>query len=380
MCLKLYFFTVCYYFVSAFSSPLFGQELLRNGGFEELIPCKVCMPYYGFRVRETLKNSWTFFLSDAYNCPETYIWSGSQYDNLICNEEDAWKFKHHCREINLTAHSVIEDKIIVQLCKGDFFQQKLTQKINKGSICQISVVFYFEDKNSENSIFERISFFLSNSFPKPVLTNKLRAAEAKRCNLKLVGEIKFDSLIAHTWYEKSFQFVADADYEYFFGGSPAIEFFEPERDNLRQGYILFDRLSLKLIAAPVSEELKKIALSADSLGGNDIFGVRGRFLRVKGAIFLKNSALPKSVSDLDKTASFLQKNPSQKIRIEGHTDEDGDNHYNLKLSENRANEVKNYLVAKGIKAENIETKGFGSTSPVSKLKAENRRVEIVFLE
>jgi hypothetical protein len=213
------------------------------------------------------------------------------------------------------------------------------------------------------------------------LTNKLRAAEAKRCNLKLVGEIKLDSLIAHTWYEKSFQFVADADYEYFFGGSPAIEFFEPERDNnLRQGYIFFDRLSLKLIAAPVSDSLKKIAFSSDSLSTTNLFGVRGRFLRVKGAVFLKNSALPKSVSDLDKTATFLLKNPSQKIRIEGHTDEDGDNNHNLKLSENRANEVKNYLVAKGIKAENIETKGFGSTSPVSKLKAENRRVEILFLE
>jgi hypothetical protein len=386
MYLKLLFAFTCYILSFVFSFALFGQELLKNGGFEEVVECEVCSPYYGYRVREMLKNGWSFFLSDAFNCPGLFIWNGIKFENLVCNQSDSWKFKNHCSEVNLNISLPLlsDEKIVVTACTGDFFEQKLSSKIKKGSICQLSAVFNLykigKSKFPADTLLNRISFFLSKDKPKLLLTNKQRAAEAKRCNLKLVGEIYFDSLALNTWHEKSFQFVADSDYEYFFGGAPAIEFFEPERDNLRGCIIMYDRLSLKLIAAPISEELKKIALSADSLSSTNLYAVRGRFVRVKGAVFLKNSSLPQSVSDLDKIADFLLKNPNQKIRIEGHADEDGDSNYNLKLSESRASAVKTYLIAKGIKAENIDTKGFGSSSPVSKLKADNRRVEIVFLE
>jgi OOP family OmpA-OmpF porin len=73
--------------------------------------------------------------------------------------------------------------------------------------------------------------------------------------------------------------------------------------------------------------------------------------------------------------------PNNKFIIEGHTDSDGSSVANQKLSEDRANAVKNFLIEKGIKAENITAKGFGESKPIGSNKtkagkAKNRRTEI----
>jgi outer membrane protein OmpA-like peptidoglycan-associated protein len=78
----------------------------------------------------------------------------------------------------------------------------------------------------------------------------------------------------------------------------------------------------------------------------------------------------------------MQSEPSWKLTIEGHTDSTGSSDYNQKLSLQRADAVKAYLVAAGIEAGFLQTKGFGSAKPVadnaSELgRAQNRRVELV---
>ena len=87
---------------------------------------------------------------------------------------------------------------------------------------------------------------------------------------------------------------------------------------------------------------------------------------------------------LDKLVDYLLRKKEIRIRLEGHTDSDGDEVSNLKLSEERAEEIKKYLVKKGIAADRIETKGFGETKPVvenssSENKAINRRTEVHLL-
>jgi outer membrane protein OmpA-like peptidoglycan-associated protein len=67
-----------------------------------------------------------------------------------------------------------------------------------------------------------------------------------------------------------------------------------------------------------------------------------------------------------------------RIRIEGHTDSDGDEAANLKLSQARALSVKTYLESKGIAAPRIESEGYGETQPLESNatpegKAKNRR-------
>jgi outer membrane protein OmpA-like peptidoglycan-associated protein len=84
---------------------------------------------------------------------------------------------------------------------------------------------------------------------------------------------------------------------------------------------------------------------------------------------------------LDAMASILKNYPNAKFSIEGHTDSDGSNAFNQKLSEARANVVKNALIERGINPSNINAVGFGETSPVAsnktaKGKAENRRTEV----
>ena len=94
--------------------------------------------------------------------------------------------------------------------------------------------------------------------------------------------------------------------------------------------------------------------------------------------------LEESFPELEKLYDLMVQNPTIEIEIGGHTDNIGSEKYNKLLSEKRALEVKTYLVAKGINAERIETKGYGITMPVDtndtpEGRALNRRTEITVL-
>ena len=76
--------------------------------------------------------------------------------------------------------------------------------------------------------------------------------------------------------------------------------------------------------------------------------------------------------------------PDMKIRLEGHTDRLGGRRANMKLSENRVLEIKEYLVSRGIHHKRIKIAAFGGTKPISTENNEesrqmNRRVEIRIL-
>ncbi|ELR72742.1 Outer membrane lipoprotein omp16 precursor [Fulvivirga imtechensis AK7] len=85
--------------------------------------------------------------------------------------------------------------------------------------------------------------------------------------------------------------------------------------------------------------------------------------------------------DLDKMADFLLDNPGFKLRISGHTDSAGREDFNLKLSQDRADIIKEYLVFfGGVEDFRITAQGFGSSKPIVKEVTEadkrlNRRVE-----
>jgi outer membrane protein OmpA-like peptidoglycan-associated protein len=88
---------------------------------------------------------------------------------------------------------------------------------------------------------------------------------------------------------------------------------------------------------------------------------------------------------LEAIVAIMQKYPASRFRIEGHTDSQGSDEYNLKLSERRANAVKDYLISKGISADRLEAKGYGESKPVATNKtaagrAKNRRVEIILIK
>ncbi len=97
-----------------------------------------------------------------------------------------------------------------------------------------------------------------------------------------------------------------------------------------------------------------------------------------GKSTLKGEGTP---ARLEAIKEILKNYPNSKFSVEGHTDSDGSNAYNQKLSEDRANAVKNALVNKGINADNLTAVGFGETKPVATNKtkagkAKNRRTEV----
>ncbi len=93
----------------------------------------------------------------------------------------------------------------------------------------------------------------------------------------------------------------------------------------------------------------------------------------------------KSLILLNSFSTYLKKNPTLRIAVNGHTDDLGDDEQNRILSQKRSDEVKSYLVEKGISAERIEAFGFGETQPrVSNTsdsnRAKNRRTEFKIIE
>ena len=85
---------------------------------------------------------------------------------------------------------------------------------------------------------------------------------------------------------------------------------------------------------------------------------------------------------LDIMILWLSKNDKIKIEIGGHTDDIGDNDYNLILSQNRANSVYKYLLEKNKNLKNLLYKGYGNRVPISSgyNGPKNRRIEFKILE
>lgn len=111
---------------------------------------------------------------------------------------------------------------------------------------------------------------------------------------------------------------------------------------------------------------------------------RGLIVNVAGLNFETGKAalLPPVREKLARISGILLAHPGLKIDVEGHTDSVGSDEFNQKLSEQRAESVRNYLVESGVSADSIVSRGFGKTRPVASNddaqgRQQNRRVEIV---
>ena len=104
-------------------------------------------------------------------------------------------------------------------------------------------------------------------------------------------------------------------------------------------------------------------------------------------IFFENGRyyiLPESFPELNKLAQYLIRNPSMEVQINGHSDNSGSKNKNQRLSEQRAREVFEYLIKKGVQNK-LYFKGFGSSMPIASNEtddgmAKNRRVEFEIIK
>lgn len=101
--------------------------------------------------------------------------------------------------------------------------------------------------------------------------------------------------------------------------------------------------------------------------------------------FDKATLRQEDVSDLDKNVEALKAWGDVNIEVAGHTDSMGSDAYNMKLSQLRAEAVRNFLISRGVSADRLTAKGYGESLPVAdnatdEGRFKNRRVELTPLK
>jgi outer membrane protein OmpA-like peptidoglycan-associated protein len=137
------------------------------------------------------------------------------------------------------------------------------------------------------------------------------------------------------------------------------------------------RLAAEKRAADAMEALARLAAVKEE--------ARGMVITLSGSVlFGSNQAtlLPAARSRLDQVAEVLMTTHERHLVVEGHTDSQGSDSFNLDLSQRRADAVRSYLVQRGYHGDLIRANGIGEGRPVAdngnaEGRANNRRVEIV---
>ncbi|GAB3732057.1 OmpA family protein [Spirosoma lituiforme] len=114
--------------------------------------------------------------------------------------------------------------------------------------------------------------------------------------------------------------------------------------------------------------------------------VSGSVVRLNNIFFDtgKSELRPESGPELDRLVTTLNETPKMVIEVRGHTDNTGSNEINAKLSQDRADSVREYFISKGIEPDRVASKGFGESKPVAtndtdEGRQKNRRVEFVIV-
>ena len=113
----------------------------------------------------------------------------------------------------------------------------------------------------------------------------------------------------------------------------------------------------------------------------------GTTVNLKSVLFVQSKPLllEESYDELDMVVDFMKLNPNVAIELSGHTDNRGRHDMNMKLSRERVDAVKAYIVDQGVDGKRISGKGYGGTRPIADNEAEetralNRRVEFTILK
>lgn len=132
--------------------------------------------------------------------------------------------------------------------------------------------------------------------------------------------------------------------------------------------------------------IKNIRIAEGAVELYDRFMTDGKII-TNGIKFDVNKATlkPESMGVINQIYKLMEAHPEISFSVEGHTDSDGEDAMNLKLSEQRANTVLNKLVEMGISQDRLTAKGLGESMPIMdnttpEGKANNRRVEFVKIQ
>jgi len=142
----------------------------------------------------------------------------------------------------------------------------------------------------------------------------------------------------------------------------------------RNGYYELDIVEKETIEEKPHSNAREMKKALDKKGRITVYSILFDFDKYD----LKKA----STKPLEEIAELLLSYPGLQIEIQGHTDNQGDDDYNLKLSQKRAESVKLYLTGLGVDVSRLTAKGYGSTKPIALNntrdgRAKNRRVVLV---
>lgn len=253
---------------------------------------------------------------------------------------------------------------------GEFIQGTLTSSLKKDKYYVVQFFYSLADKSSQSEVslgacFSDKRVYLIDKFPKGYTysietndTNKLKDKNNWNKVTKLYRANGTENFIIIGKIEQNTPSITTNNQEGYFA------------------YYYIDNVSVVPFDTIIAKDsIKDTAVSIipnkEIVLTNLYFGT--------GSSTIKNE----SYRELDNLFEQLKKiiSPTDTIVISGHTDDVGKEEDNLKLSENRAKAVAEYLIKKGLQKENIKFVGYGSSKPIADNETEqgreqNRRVEL----
>lgn len=224
-----------------------------------------------------------------------------------------------------------------------------------------------------------------------------------RLPLYITPRVNEEKVVKGGWHKVRGVFEADGTERFLIIGnfySDEATAHERQPDGERGGYYFIDDVSVRVAppGTPLSPKPKESvpppprpvvpdhasSTTVDIHQVEPAVGTRVRLDNVQFA-FDKADLLPGYEKELDKLADLMTDFPYLRVEIEGHTDDQGSDEYNLRLSDARAKAVVDYLLKKKVEKERLTWKGYGEGKPLVKNDSEanraiNRRVEFRVIE
>lgn len=237
-----------------------------------------------------------------------------------------------------------------------------------------------------------------------------RVVKKKNCELQIVNNPHKIIVDTDNWIKISGTFTANGGEEYItignFSPEKATPFKVVKEKRDQSAYYFIDDVILAKGTQPVAIEYKArkdakemVSHRTNQMEASDYFKqflitteakttkskpkeIPKEPILLNNIFFMANdyTILPNSEKELMNLVSFMKSDESLKIKIIGHTDENGTVEFNQKLSEDRAKIVYNFLLMEDVPTDRLSFEGKGNTDPITEAKTEfarnkNRRVE-----
>jgi outer membrane protein OmpA-like peptidoglycan-associated protein len=371
------------------SGPLsiFAQNLVMNSSFE--IPNDPNMLITAGEFNVSRAKGWTMPTK-----AQATLYSSIPTIATLNRAMSKWKFtaKEGDNVVGITTYGVMASDTKKEL--REYVQGTLNQSLTIGKKYYVTYNVHFHCEGTNN-----IGIYFS--------TKQLKTDSAYR--LPVYPQINHKKVIAYgkDWTEVRDSFIAREAYTHFTIGnfftnsettieSNKLNYHKAYLDNIvieeqQDTKVASKLLDMLVETAPTNTPTTTTSPIPNSSSTPSVSDVKSSTLPtvLKGEVlvldkvwfkFNASDLQTESSAQLNKLVLLMQKRPNMKISVKGHTSSEGGDDYNLKLSETRAQSVKQYLISQGITVERIASKGFGETQPVATNDTEegrqrNRRVE-----